>query len=355
MLEQNYGVVGKEKIADAVDVVARDNAFHPIRDYLDALMWDGVERLDTLLVDYQGAEDTPYTRAVTRKTFVGAVARVRDPGCKMDYMLVLKGQQGIGKSSLAKRLGGEWFSDTISTMEGKGAYEQLRQAWIIELSELSAMKKADIDVVKQFVTKQVDQYRPAYGRVTEIYPRQCIFIGTVNDTRFLRDPTGNRRFWVVACGVTDKPPVNCLTALDDATVGQIWAEADARYLAGEKLYLDPTLEAQAQEIRETYTETDDRQGLVEAYLERKLPENWGKMDIYDRRAWLESAAVGEVERMRVCRMEIWCEAFGFEKSSLRAQDGKEIESMLNRLGWHQTGKLQKFGSLYGIQREYAKD
>lgn len=351
-LEKNYGITGKDKIADAVAVVADKNAFHPICDYLDTLTWDGTARLDTLLIDYQGAKNTPYTRAVTRKTFVGAVARVRDPGCKMDYMLVLKGPQGIGKSSLAKRLGGDWFSDTVSTLEGKGAYEQLRQAWIIELSELSAMKKADIDTIKQFITKQTDQYRPAYGRVTEIFPRQCIFIGTVNDTRFLRDPTGNRRFWVVACGVTDRPCVNCLTALDDKTVEQIWAEADARYRAGEPLYLDPTLEAQAQEIRENYTETDDRQGLIAAYLERLLPENWREIDLYDRRAWLDTDAVGTVKRTRVCRLEIWCEVFGFDKSSLRAQDGKEIESMLNRLGWYQTGRTQKFGNAYGLQREY---
>lgn len=353
-LEKSYGIVGRDKIADAVAVVSEQNAFHPILDYLDALAWDGVARLDTLLIDYQGAEDTPYTRAVTRKTLVGAVARVRDPGCKMDYMLVLKGQQGIGKSSLAKRLGGEWFSDTISTLEGKGAYEQLRQAWIIELSELSAMKKADIDTIKQFITKQTDQYRPAYGRVTEVFPRQCIFIGTVNDTRFLRDPTGNRRFWVVACGVTDRPCVNCLTALDDATVGQIWAEADARYKAGEPLYLDPVLEAQAREIRENYTETDDRQGLVEAYLERKLPENWREMDLYSRRAWLDSDARGTRRRTRVCRLEIWCEVLGQSKSNLRAQDSKDIESMLNRLGWYQTGRTQKFGDAYGVQREYTK-
>ncbi|MBR5879347.1 MAG: hypothetical protein IKY91_07300, partial [Akkermansia sp.] len=172
-MERKYGLNSKDKIFDAVNVVAGENAFHPVKDYLDGCTWDGVPRVETLLVDYLGAEDTAYTRAVTRKTLAAAVARIYRPGCKFDYMLTLRGRQGLGKSALIAKLGGEWFSDSFSTMQGKEAYEQVLGVWLMEVGELAGMKRAEAETIKLYISKQADRFRPAYGRRLQEFPRQC--------------------------------------------------------------------------------------------------------------------------------------------------------------------------------------
>ena len=234
-LEKFYGLQGKDRIFDAVNVVAQRNAFHPVRKYLDSCQWDGVPRVDTLLIDYLGAEDTPYTRAVTRKTMVAAVARIYRPGCKFDYMLTLQGRQGLGKSAFIGKLGQEWYSDTFTTMQGKEAYEQVLGVWIMEVGELAGMKKSEAETIKLFISKTSDRFRPAYGRRIQEFPRQCVFIGTTNETQFLRDTTGNRRFWVVA--TPNDPAKDMWEELTPEMVGLIWAEAVALYKQGEPLYL----------------------------------------------------------------------------------------------------------------------
>ena len=161
-LQQRYKISGKEMISDAVNCVASRNQFHPVLDYLETCTWDGTPRVDQFLIDYLGAEDNEYTRAVTRKTLVAAVARVVDPGCKFDYLLTLKGAQGIGKSSLFRKLAGSWYSDTVNTFSGKESYEQALGIWIGEIGELAALRKSEVEDVKQFLTKQTDRYRPAY-------------------------------------------------------------------------------------------------------------------------------------------------------------------------------------------------
>ena len=196
-LERVYGLSGKDKIFDGLNVVAMARKFHPVRDYLDAGVWDGVPRLERLLVDFLGADDTPYTRAVTRKALIAAVARIFRPGVKFDYMLTIRGRQGLGKSAFIAKLGGAWFSDSFTTLQGKDAFEQVQGVWIMEIGELASMKKAEVEQIKLYLSKQVDRFRPAYGRRIQEFPRQCIFIGTTNEEQFLRDKTGNRRFWVV--------------------------------------------------------------------------------------------------------------------------------------------------------------
>lgn len=350
-LERVYGIVGKEKILDGVETTAKAHSFHPIREYIQAVEWDGVPRVDMLLIRYMGAEDTEYTRAVTRKTLIAAVARVFRPGIKFDYMLTIRGRQGIGKSSLIGRLAGDWFSDSFTTVTGKEAYEQVRRAWIIEVGELAGLKKAEVESIKNFISKREDQYRPAYGRQVEVFPRQCIFIGTTNETEFLRDATGGRRYWVV-----DTPNsanrVDFRQELTDEVVHQIWAEAYHYYKQGEELYLPDKIEAEAARIQEAYSETDDRAGMVQAYLERLLPENWDNMDTYDRREWLQSDSEGARPRDKVCRMEIWCEVFGNPPGKIDRYEGKAIHAMLEACGWRQTGP-RRF-SQYGPQRAYLK-
>ncbi len=353
-LERVYGLSGKEKIFDGLNVVAEANRFHPVRDYLDGCSWDEVPRLETLLVDYLGAENTPYTRAVTRKALVAAVARIYKPGCKFDYMLTLRGRQGLGKSALIAKLGGEWFSDSFTTMQGKDAYEQALGVWLVEVGELAGMRKAEAEIIKQYISKQTDRFRPAYGRRIQEFPRQCIFIGTTNETQFLRDMTGNRRFWVV--DTPNAPVRNMWEDLTPDMVRLIWGEAVHLFQKGEPLFLPAELEATAREIQELYEEEDPRVGIVAAYLERLLPEGWDSMDIYARRQWLEGSEQGTVDRSYVCAYEIWAEALGQNPDRMDAYEGKRLRAIMDKIpGWRHQGNARITAKPYGRQRYYKKE
>lgn len=352
-LEDVYGLGGKDKIFDAVNVVAQEHTFHPVRDYLDSCDWDGVPRVEDMLIRMFGAEDTPYTRAVTRKTLAGAVARIYQPGIKFDYMLVLRGDQGAGKTTLTRKLGGEWYSDSFSTVQGKDAYEQILGVWIMEVGELAGMKKAEAESIKLYISKQVDRFRPAYGRRTREFPRQCIFIGTTNETQFLRDATGNRRFWVV--DLPGKAPASLWDEWDEDYVKQIWGEAVQIWRAGEKLYLPHDLEEEARRIQEIYEEEDPRRGVIESYLDRLLPENWEDLDIYSRREWLQSEAVGTVERETVTAYEIAVEALGYSAERMERRVTYEIRSIMLQLKeWRHQGSNRITTKLYGRQKFYRR-
>ena len=353
-MERLYGMTGKDRIFDAVNVVAQERSFHPVRDYLSGCEWDGVPRVDTLLIDYLGAEDNAYTRAVTRKTLVAAVARIYKPGCKFDYMLTLRGRQGLGKSALIAKLGGPWFSDTFTTMQGKDAYEQVQGVWIMEVGELAGMRKAEAETIKLYISKQVDRFRPAYGRRLQEFPRQCVFIGTTNETQFLRDTTGNRRFWVV--DTPNKPTHDMWDELTSETIKQIWAEAVELYNAGEKLFLPKNLEKMAREVQESYEEENPRAGIVAEYLEKLLPTNWGEMDSYTRRAWLEAGSEqGTVKRTTVCTLEIWVEALGGNPDRIDRYSAKEIRDIMAGLPeWVHQGNNRITAHPYGRQRYYAR-
>ena len=353
-MELLYGMTGKDRIFDAVNVVAQERAFHPVRDYLNGCVWDGVPRVDTLLIDYLGAEDTAYTRAVTRKTLAAAVARIYKPGCKFDYMLTLRGRQGLGKSALIGKLGGAWFSDTFTTMQGKDAYEQVQGVWIMEVGELAGMRKAEAETIKLYISKQVDRFRPAYGRRLQEFPRQCVFIGTTNETQFLRDTTGNRRFWVV--DTPNNPTHDMWEELTSETIKQIWAEAVEIYNAGEKLYLPKNLEKVAREVQESYEEENPRAGIVAEYLEKLLPTNWEDMDSYTRREWLEAGTEqGTVKRTTVCTLEIWVEALGGNPDRIDRYAAKEIRDIMAGLPeWRHQGNLKISTKPYGRQRYFKR-
>ena len=352
-LERVYGISSKDRIFDAVNVVATENKFHPVREYLEATEWDGVLRVDSLLIDYLGAEDTPYTRAVTRKALVAAVARIFNPGCKFDYMLTLRGRQGLGKSALIAKLGGAWYSDSFTTIQGKEAYEQVLGVWLMEVGELAGMKKAEAESIKLFISKQADRFRPAYGRRLQEFPRQCVFIGTTNEAQFLRDTTGNRRFWVV--DTPNTPTRDMWKEFTPETVAQVWAEAVALYRKGEKLYLTRELEKVAREVQETYEEENPRAGIVLEYLERLLPEDWDDKDLYSRRAWLETEEKGTVQRQTVCTLEIWAEALNGSPDRLDRYAAKEIRDLMQGMkDWqHQGNKLTTIKP-YGRQRHFKR-
>ena len=193
-VEKILGFNAPNLIDTAFTACAAQNTYNPIKNYLNGLEWDGEPRLDTLFIDYLGVKDTPYTRAVTRKAFVAAVRRIRHPGVKFDNMLILSGPQGGYKSTILHMMAGKWFSDSIRTFEGKDAMEALRGVWIMEISELEAMRRSDVTAVKAFLSKTADRYRAAYGRYVNEYPRQCVMFGTTNSNAFLSDITGGRRF-----------------------------------------------------------------------------------------------------------------------------------------------------------------
>jgi Predicted P-loop ATPase and inactivated derivatives len=362
-VDKRYGTFSARNYELALTKVADDRAYHPIREYLNSLPpWDRIPRMDTLLIDYLGAEDSPYTRAVTRKTLVAAVARILNPGVKHDSILVLNGKQGIGKSTLFSRLGRQWYSDSlsISDMKDKTAPEKLQGYWLLELGELAGIKKMDVETVKSFITRTDDKYRPSYGRAVESHPRQCIIVGTTNsDGGFLRDITGNRRFWPVRVSGGGKYHAWELTETD-----QIWAEAIVRYTEGEELFLKGDIALAAFAEQRDAMENDDREGLVAEYLEEMLPDNWDTMDIYRRLEYIRSTddptrAKGTVRRNQVCVMEIWCECFGKSRESIKKADSYEIEGILNQIGgWakyegNKTGK--KAVPMYGVQRVFVRE
>lgn len=357
-LEIKYEIVNTMKIGDAVLLAMQSCMRHPVREYLLSLKWDGVARADTIFIDYLGAEDTEYTRTVTRKALIGAVARIMQPGCKHDHILVLVGPQGCRKSTTLAKLGKSWFSDSFYTVQGKEAYEQIQGFWLIEMGEMAATRKAELESIKQFVSKQSDSYRAAYAKRTQEHPRQCAFFGTTNDDEFLRDATGGRRFWPVT--VTDKgrETGDYFTA---EIVDQVWAEIVMRYSAGENWYLDNAkIEAVARQIQDAHTEMNGKQGLLEQFVERLLPKDWATRNLSQRLAYWndgfdDEKQAGTERRKAICALEIHCELFGGAVKDYTPQKTREYNAMLKRLpGWKARSRIN-YGEIYGQQRGFVRE
>ena len=352
--ETVYNIAGTLKIDDSMAIVFEKNKFHPVKNYLNSIEWDGEERAEKLLIDYLGAEDNIYVRQAALKFLCAAVSRIFHPGCKFDLVLTVVGDQGIGKSTLFKKLGGDWFSDSFNTVKGKEAYEQIQGSWIIEMAELSGLRKAEVETIKHFISKQEDSFRPAYGRATETYKRQCVFAGTTNNKSFLRDPSGNRRFLPI-----DSNMENASKNIFDITtdeVAQIWAEAVVLFRAGEKLYLTPEAEIIARGEQIKHSEADERQGIIEEYLNKMLPGDWSEKDTYERQIFLNDklSPNGSDRREVVCVAEVWCECLQKEKEDMNRYNTREVNDILRGLpDWEAAKSTKNFG-LYGKQKYYRR-
>lgn len=353
----NFHIKSKDLIIDCLVQAAKDNHYHPIKNYLKGLKWDGVKRAETLLIDYLGAEDTSLNRSITRKFLTAAISRVFRPGCKFDYVTVIKGMQGIGKSTLLAKLAGKWFNDSIITLQGKDAMEMLQGAWIIELGELQAIKRSEIENTKAFLSRQVDNYRPAYGRATESHPRQCVFFATTNEETFLKGSDGNRRFWTVSCVNT---PTKDIFSFSEEDRDQIWAEAMGYYKNKEKLYLDKESETLMREIQAEYNEdvNDVRVGIIEEYLNKKLPPDWNSLSLDARTCYLadEDAIESRGTYLRdcVCLAEIMVECFHERIDEHNKFKAKDYANLMKKVkGWERKLTTMRF-SFYGTQKYYKR-
>lgn len=360
-LENTYSVSGKDKIRDALDMVITKHQRHPIREYFKGLAWDGVPRLERLIIDYAGAEDSRLNRAITRIHFAAAVARVMEPGCKYDYCLILAGPQGAGKSTLISIMGGDYYKDGLTSMEGKEGAEQVRAAHLIEIGELDGMKRSEISAVKQFITARSDEYRPAYAVHKEVFPRQCVFFGTTNEQYFLKDETGNRRFPIIP--IVPELRKHGAQWFDEliANRDQLWAEAVEYWRQGEKLYLPGDLEAEARQRQSEYTDndTDELQGVLTSYLDMRLPADWDTYDLKRRRAYINNPdpldADGVSVRDRVCAAEFICERMGRDQTDKEYRYlARKVCRLLDAMGWERMTSTKHAQTLYGIQKGFRR-
>lgn len=355
-LETFFQITGKDKIANALLIVSYENKINEVKQYLTGLKWDNVKRIETLLHDYMGAEQNAYTAQVMRKFLTAAVARVMQDKVKFDCMPILTGPQGIGKSTFIGILGKDWFSDSLQSFEGKEAAEMIQGTWINEIGELTGMYKSEINTLKQFLSKKEDIYRAAYGRRTEKYPRRCVFFGTSNDEEFLKDITGNRRFWPVDVGI-NQPIKSVFTDLEDE-VDQVWAEAFTYWQLGE--FLDLTGEAKniAEHEQEKHSISNPKEGMIREFLNRKITTDWDSKSLSNRKLFysgqFNTDGVELVERKKVCALEIWVECFGGDIRYLKRQDSIEINNILTKIeGWKKTKSVRHYGYC-GRQKGFEK-
>lgn len=302
-LAQQYNLrVKASSVIEAVSVVAHDNSFHPVRNYLNKLEWDRVPRLDTWLTTVMGVTQSGYSAKVGKRWMISAVARVMRPGCKADSVMILEGGQGEGKSTAMSILGGDWFMDTPFALGDKDGFQAIRGKWIIELGELDSFNKAESTKAKQFFSASTDTYRESYGRRTNDVPRQCVFVGTTNQDEYLKDATGNRRYWPVACTKVD---LEQLREIRD----QLWAEAMFCYEAGEIWWVN----------------RDETAMFSEAQDERFVVDEWEGPIL----TWLEESQIGET----TSGSEVLASALKLDFGHWGKPEQMRVGAIMHRLGW----------------------
>ena len=346
-LEQKYkGIDIKDKIDAGLNNAFGYKRIHPVREYLRNLPeWDGVERVETLLIDYLGVEDSEYVRCITKTHLVAAITRIFHPGTKYDNMITIYGAQGLGKSTFCHLLCGDpWFDDGLRDFKGKEPYEILQGHWMIEIQELAAYKKSDKEEFKAFMSKTADTYRPAYGRHTVQKKRQCVFWGTTNDRQFLRDETGDRRTWPVA-GDKDKVTKDVWSELEKER-DQIWAEAMVLYELDWPIVLSAEMAEEAERARADFQEEVPERDRIIDFLFTPIPTNWDEYDLMERRTWLDSDTDRDSEdtKLRECvtATEIWVECFGNPLNEQNKRDTAKINLIMANLpGWKRVEKKHR--------------
>ena len=371
-MEKYYGLAPGKYLDDALTLGFDQHRVNEVEDYLRGLTWDRTSRIETLFVDYLGAEDNAYTRAAARKVMIAAVDRVINGGTKFDYMIIFSGDQGIGKSTFIRHLAGDkWFSDSVEKFAGKEASELLRGRWLFEIGELSAMNKSEISDIKMFLSKVSDIYRAPFAHRTEEHPRRCVFFGTSNDVDFLRDMTGNRRFWPIDVHPDPERREMVFAKLREDR-DQIWAEAYYRWQHPEIYGEEPLYMTGEEENRlallaqEAHRDDNGWTSQIQSYLEDTMvPAGWYDMDLQERRMWLHGRKAplpdGAKETLvhidRVCVVQIWEECFGRDLVELgrRPQDRQAIRQIMERMpGWQRVRTSCRFGKAYGTQRGYVR-
>jgi predicted P-loop ATPase len=263
---------------------------------------------------------------------VAAVARIYTPGCKFDNVVTLIGSQGLGKSTFVSKLGGKWYSDSFGTIQGKEAYEAIQGVWIVEMAEMAGMKKAEKEQTKHFISKKEDRYRVAYGRRTENFPRQCIFIATTNEDDPLDDPTGNRRYWVISCVI--KAALKSIFDDLPKEVDQIWAEAVELFKEGEPLYLSEGLYKEAQTVQKAHAIKDERARVVYKLLEMPVPPEWESMEHVDRLDYINGGVYSGNPIKKVTPEYIWKYAFRKDITELGRSASRDIKYIMSQIeGW----------------------
>ena len=333
-LAQQYNLrVKASSVIEAVSVVAHDHSFHPVRNYLNKLEWDRVPRLDTWLNTVMGVAQSGYSAKVGKRWMISAVARVMRPGCKADSVMILEGGQGEGKSTAMSILGGDWFMDTPFALGDKDGFQAIRGKWIIELGELDSFNKAESTKAKQFFSASTDTYRESYGRRTNDVPRQCVFVGTTNQDEYLKDATGNRRYWPVACTKVD---LEQLREIRD----QLWAEAMFCYEAGEIWWVNRDETAMFSEAQDERFVVDEWEGPILNWLEEsQIGETTSGSEVLASALKLDFGHWGKPEQMRVGAI---MHRLGWRRVRLPAlaKSGQRPWAYKKPLGWGGASALQ---------------
>lgn len=342
-------------IEKAKMVVGSRNSMDSAREYFDSLTWDGKPRLENLLIDCVGVEDSDYSRLLTKKQFVAVVARQYEPGKKKDEALILSGIQGIGKSLFFAQIvpDRKWFCDDLENLDTKDIIMNISGKLIGEFAELSGLGRAAVESIRTFLSSQQDTIRRPYRRNSETFDRRIVFFGTTNDTEVLNDPAGNRRFWVLQCDreVTD---FKARTRWIEENRDQIWAEAVYYYKQGYSIYLTQEEKDLVKERNKKFEYIDERIGIIEKYIDMEFPDDWYKWDVYQQREYLNALSgwSGEI-RTDFCVSEIAEIALGCDMSRMKRSDFRTIATLMRQAGLEVTGKQKTFGK-YGKQKYYSK-
>ena len=361
-LEKEYALsTSIDSINQICSIIADDNSYHPIKEYLETVQWDGVQRLKSVFTDFLGATDNIYTQSVAVVTFVGAVARIFEPGVKFDTCTVLVGKQGTGKSKFIGKIAvnPEWFTDGVTTFDGKDFYESIQGKWIIELGEGTAFQKSIKERSKQAIASQQDFYRRPYGRNPEQRPRQCVFFGTTNNYDFLKDETGDRRYYPIDVNIPQATK-NIDKDLIPGYISQLWAEAVHLYRNGQYIYIqDSQVLALAEQEQRKHFDESPLQFDIFNFLEIPITANWYSESLETRRNYIidyqnGNASAGAYKRDRISIKEIACEWFGYELNQpIERKMSLEIARTLTALGWNKTGKAEWIQP-YGATKVYYR-